>query len=492
MDVQEAAKHFDRLNRTREDRSKEATELKKFYLGEQPLKFASAEWGQEHQDRYKDFSDNWCEVVANSNSERINLMGVKIPTAGGKVTAGQTSQERKLWDTFRELELDSLSQQGFLESINCRRSFAFVWNGEDGEGMIADWKSPSEAVVEYDPFTGRDRRYGALFWDDGEELKQHGFFFTKKEVFHFWRSKGYQSPAGLILPTSYALVGGWEYDEAGSGANHLGLVPLVEFPNRPILDNGPLSDISGVKSMQEAINLLWAYLFGAADFASLPARVIMGQAPPKIPVLDANGVKVGERTVDPKELTKGRMLWLTGQNTTIGQWDAAKLDVFSAVIEQAVGHIAAQTRTPPHYLVANKGLSNLSGDALKAAETGLVSKVNQTISFFEPAVRALFQLLALQMGDKRLAEAAKRSRPQWRDVENRSDAQSADAMLKKNQAGWPFEYLLREQGKSPEEIDEILAMREREATMKAQAAIGDLMNTQQPVEQPVPVGGGGE
>lgn len=490
MEVAEAAKKLDALNREREARGKEATELKDFYRGAQPLKFASDEWGKEHQERYKDFSDNWCEVVANSNSERINLHGIKIPQKGKKVTTGQTPQEKLLWDMWRRHEVDSLSQQGFLDAIIARRSFAYVWNGEGGEGMVVDWKSANSAIVEYDPFTGRDRRYGSIAWDDLDTGRQHAHLYTKTQVFHFSRSKGLVS--GLILPSSVTLAGGWEYHEEGSGVNHLGVVPLVEFQNRPLLEHGPLSDISGVRSMQEAINLLWAYLFGAADFASLPARVIMGQAPPKIPILDANGVKVDERTIDPKELTKGRMLWLTGQNASIGQWDAAKLDVFTEVIEKAVGHIAAQTRTPPHYLVANKGMSQLSGDALKAAETGLVSKVKQTVSFFESSMRALFVLMALQADNKRLAEAAKLSTPQWADIENRSESQTADAMLKKNQAGYPFEWLLREQGRSPEEITEILEMREREATMKAQAAIGDLINGQVPVQEPVPVGGEGE
>jgi hypothetical protein len=485
LDVKSAAAKLDKLNSERLRRGKESDEFKGFFLGEQPLKFASNEWAEEHQARYEGFADNWTEVVANSNAERITLDGVKIPTSSNKASAKQTPQERKLMDMFLSLNFDSLSQQGFLESIISRRSFAYVWNGEDGEGSVGDWKDPSEAIVEYDPFTGRDRRFGAMFWDD--ETRLHAHLYTKTEVFHFSREKGVVSSGGLILPSNVSLPGQWEFHEDTSGVNHLGVVPLVEFPNRPILKKGPLSDISGVMAMQEAINLLWAYLFSAADFAGMPARVIMGQAPPKIPILDENGVKVGERTVDPIELTRGRMLWLTGQNATIGQWESAKLDVFTAVIEQAVGHIAAQTRTPPHYLVANKGLSNLSGDALKAAETGLVSKVRQTISYFEPSVRALFVLIALQSGDKRLAEAAKRSKPQWKDVENRSEAQASDALLKKQQAGYPFEWLLREDGKSPDEISEIMAMKEAESQRALAAGVADLIrapmqNGQQPDE----------
>jgi hypothetical protein len=488
LDATGAAAKLDSLYKKLEPQAKEAKELKGFYRGDQPLKFASDQWSEEHRDQYKDFSDNWCEVVANSNAERINAIGIKLPKKNGTTSPKQTPAERALWDMWRGAEMDSLSQQGFLDSIVARRSFGYVWGQDDGT-PLPGWKSAEQAYVEYDPITGIDRRYGILTWDDEDAGVEYGDLYSKTEVWRFKRAKSF-AVSGLILPASLTLTGGWEY--VTDGPNHLGLVPLVEFGNRPLLNHGPLSDIAGAASMQDAINLLWAYLFGAADFASMPARVIMGQQPPKIPVLNAEGVKVGERVIDPKELTNGRMLWLTGEHSKIGQWDAANLKVFTEVIEQAVGHIAAQTRTPPHYLVANKGLSNLSGDALKAAETGLVSKVKQTVSYFEPRMRDMFQLLALQMGDKKAAAQSRLARIVWQDIENRSEAQQSDALLKKQQAGYPFEWLLKEQGHSPEEISEIMELKRQEVADKMAAGLSDLLNNPAPVPdqqqaEPVPV-----
>lgn len=481
---QEAVKHLDRMYRKLEPQAKEARALKGFYRGEQPLKFASTEWSDEHRAQYDDFSDNWCEVVANSNAERVNFIGLKLPSKTGKFSAKATPVERRMWDAWRRAEMDSLSQQGFLDAIIARRSFGYVWGNDDGS-PLPGWKSAEQAVVEYDPITGIDRRFGLLVWDDEDASEEWADVYTKEEVWRFKRTKGITSHSGLILPGSATVVGGWAPVLAGS--NHLGLVPLVEFGNRPILGHGPLSDIGGTASMQDAINLLWAYLFSAADFASMPARVVRGAQPPKIPILNEQGVKVGERIIDPKELTRGRMLWLTGEKADIGQWDAANLEVFTKVIEQCVGHIAAQTRTPPHYLVSNKGLSQLSGDALKAAETGLVSKVRQTISYFEPRMRDLLVLLALQLGDRQAAEQAKLARIVWKDVESRSDAQTADAMLKDGQAGYPFEYLLEKRGHSPEEIERIMDMVARDTERKLAAGLTDLLNAQPPEQkQPEP------
>lgn len=450
-----AAKNADKLYKKVAKRAPEILELKEFYEGNQPLAFASEQWQQSHSERYKGFSDNWCEVVANSTSERESVTGFRLPGSH----KNRTKAERAIWDAWLKNEQDSLSSQGFLEAAVARRSFCSVWGESDGEPIIT-WRSADQAMVQYDAETGRKRIAAIVLWDDEDEGLERMTYYTPDEVWRFKRARAYKA-SGLILPASFSLSGGWALSEYGS--NHLGKVPVVEFPNRPVLGRGPLSDIKGTVAMQHAINLLWAYLFNAADHASMPARVVMGQEPPKIPILDENGQPTGQyQQVDPKHLTEGRMLWLTGQNTKVGQWEAAKLDVFTEVIEKAVGHIAAQTRTPPHYLVANKGLSNLSGDALKAAETGLVQKVRQAMEFFEPRLREVFQLIALQLGEDKAADKALLGSIEWRDPENRSDAQTSDAAMKDKQMGYPFEWILKKRGHSPAEREEILAMRARE------------------------------
>ncbi len=237
-----------------------------------------------------------------------------------------------------------------------------------------------------------------------------------------------------------------------------------------MLDGKPMSDIRGTKSMQDAINLLWAYLFSAADHASLPARVITGQEPPKVPILDSSGAKIGDKPIDLEQLERGRMLWLTGQNAKIDQWDPASLNVFTEVTEKAIGHIAAQTRTPPHYLVTNKGLANLSGDALIAAETGLVKKVEEQQLYFSAAMREVFRLMAMVRGMRRVAEQLRTAEVQWKDPAMRSDAQRADSLIKKKQVGYPMRYLLESDGHSPSEIERIMGMVRDEQAMDPLAA----------------------
>ena len=49
-------------------------------------------------------------------------------------------------------------------------------------------------------------------------------------------------------------------------------------------------------------------------------------------------------------------------------WDAAKLDVFTGVINVAVKHIAAQTKTPIHYIVGELRRTDVEGQVPEGAE----------------------------------------------------------------------------------------------------------------------------
>jgi hypothetical protein len=276
-----------------------------------------------------------------------------------------------------------------------------------------------------------------------------------------------------------ASTGGWVAREVAAEpwplSNPLGVVPVVEFPNRPTLKGDPLSEIQGVIPMQNAINLLWAYLFLAADYASMPARVVLHQGPPKMPILNDQGEKIGEKPIDIKDLAEKRLLYLSGENTAIDSWDAAKLDVFTGVIEKAVGHIAAQTRTPPTYLVSTAGMSNVNGEGLKASEIGLVKKSLEFQSFASPAIREVYRLVALVLGDHSLAQAARLATITWANPEIRSEAQLADALLKKRQLGYPLEYLMEIDGLDPVDIQRVLRMREEElADAQIEAALRGL------------------
>ncbi len=458
-------------------RRSEIESLNSYFRGDQPLVYASDEWRKFHKGRFGNFSDNWCGVVANSPAERLRVNGFRV----GDTTDAMSDDERALMRAWDLNEMDAQSSQGFLQSIIAKRSAVIVWGDENDEPVVT-WEHPGQVFVEYDPQNPRRRIAALKSWTEGDvELAT---LYMPDEVWKFQRKtptagaqegatrteyggKVTRTATGLLVPAEAATAGKWEprqpsTDDSWPIDNPLGLVNVVEFPNRPMLGGEPLSDIAGTVSMQNAINLLWAYLFGAADFASMPARVIMGQEPPKVPVLDSNGQKIGEKPVEPEKLKEGRLLWLTGDKTKIDQFAPSKLDVFTEVINIGVRHVAAQTRTPVHYIVGE--LSNVNGETLLAGETGLVKKVEEIQLFFGPAMREHFRLVALVRGQKDLAEACRTGRVLWADAETRTTAQAADAALKERQIGFPLRWIAEKRfGLTQVELDQLMTLVEDEA-----------------------------
>jgi hypothetical protein len=237
-------------------------------------------------------------------------------------------------------------------------------------------------------------------------------------------------------------------------------VPVVEWLNQPRSAVSP-SRRSGVMAMQDAINLMWGYLFSAADYASMPARVVTGAEPPKVPILDASGQIIGSKPATMEDLTNKRLLFLPGVTgkANIAQWDAAKLDVFTNVVVEAVGHIAAQTQTPGHYMLTNEKFANLNGDALTAAEVPLAAKVANQQIFYNPAAKETAALMALVRGKKDMAKAIRESDGrqfvQWKDPAMHSLAQVADAATKDRAVGMSLRTVLeRRYGFTEPEIDQ--------------------------------------
>lgn len=452
-----------------------------YYRGKQSLKYASEKWSEYNAARYKDFCDNWCAPVANSPNERLRVDGFRLDD-----DPATSDAEKGLWRDWQANDMEAQSSQGFLSSIIAGRSYVLVWGTADDE-PVSTWERADQATIVYDPGTGRALA-SVKTWHD--ESTEYATTVTDTEVYKWQRpwlglNAGQDNAMPLRAEAFFRTAGGlmvpigdkadWRPRETAGETwplpNPLGVQPMVEMPNRPLLGSEPMSDISGTMAMQDAINLLWAYLFAAADFASMPARVVMGQDPPKIPILDESGQKVGEKAVDLKKLAQDRILWLTGENSKIGQWDAAKLDVFTNVIETAVTHVAAQTRTPPHYLVLGKGLVNVNAEGMKTAETGLVMKVKEMQLFLTPPTRGIFSRYALVRNNSALAGQCRFGTVQWKDAENHSEAQMVDALVKLQAIGFPFPWLAERYGLSQTELDRVMQMRETELATDPLAAL---------------------
>jgi hypothetical protein len=443
-------------------RRPELDRLQSYFEGEQPLVYATEAWQREHSSRYKGFSDNWCGVVGTAAAERTEVSGIRI----GDDDEPMDDSEKALWRDWLVNEMPLQSSQGFLTSSIARRSYVSVW-GDDNDEPVVEWEHPSQVIISYAPGSQFRGRYALKSYSDGDYeyavLDDGGSYLWKfRRAATMGALVTGQTTSGIIVVGNAAANQGWEAyqppeDDVWPLPNPLGELTFREFPHKPMLGREPLSRISGTIAMQNFINLMWAYLAVSADFASMPARVVLGQEPPKLPILDDAGQKIGEKAVDVAELARGRMLWLTGQQTKIASWEPAKLDVFTNVINVAVKHTAAQTKTPIHYIVGELG--NVNGETLKATESPLSDDVRNDHLAYGPAVRGLFRLMALVRNQKGVADACRTATVSWRNPETRSDAQLADAALKDKQIGFPLEWIAQERyGYSQTDVARLMQM----------------------------------
>jgi hypothetical protein len=440
------------------------------YESDLPLAFASPDFRRFFAARFEGFSDNWVPVVADSPTERLKPIGFRMP--GAKAS----ELDDDLWRVWQINGSDADCGLAFLDAIIGRRAFAMVW-GNDAEPDTPEitFESPSEAIVAYEPGSRRKRKAGLKLWRDIDAQLEFATLYLPDQIWRFQRPTARYPDTQLYLPPAVlADFGQWQLrddpdEPMNPKPNPLGVVPLVELPNRPLLAREPISDVHGVLAMQHAINLLWSELFTAADFASWPQRVVMGQAQPKVPILNDQGQKIGERPIDIDKLSIDKLLWLENPQAKVAEWQAASLSIFTDVIEVAVGHIAAQTRTPQHYLIGK--MANLSGDALKAAETGLVKKCEEKQLYFGQALRETFSLVALAQGNKAKAKAVLGGTLRWKDAESRSESQMADALLKLKQIGFPVQFLVERYGLESPEVERVMQMIADEKQSDAEAML---------------------
>ncbi|GAA5198559.1 phage portal protein [Microbacterium jejuense] len=473
-------------------RRPEIDEDERYYGGQHNLTFATEEWLKANGARYSGFSDNWCAVVANAEAERLTPIGIQYR---GDDAASRNSVSLKTWDDWLLNEMDSQASAGILASLYARRSYVSVWGTDEAEPTYS-WDHASNIEIEYDFANPRLRRAALKTWVDGE--MERGILYTPDSVWK-WQRRYLKNTSDRDSWSSQArskasTEGGWEpWQEFGDDTwpldNPLGVVPVVEVPNRPMLRGEPVSELTIVKPKQNAINLMWAYLFLAADFASMPARVLLGAAPPQRQILDKLGKVIGQVPVTMKDLNERRFAVFSSKDARIAQWDAAKLDVFTDAVSVMVGHIAAQTRTPPTYLVTKTGMSNVNAEGLKASEIGLVKKSIEFQTFATPALKEVLRLGHLVRGNTELAEQTRFASLRWANPEIRSEAQLTDSLTKKRNVGYPFRYLMELDGVSPTDMDRIMQMVEEENAAifsgAAQAALqGELEADVEPTDGP--------
>jgi hypothetical protein len=406
-----------------------------YYEGRHPLSFVTPKFRDAFGLSFREFADNWCQVVPDAVEERLNVEGFRVGSSA--------AADKRAWRIWQANQLDSESQLAHTEALINGRCYILVWEDPDDPKVPAiTVEHPTEMAL-ITASGNRRRRLAALKrWVDDSGYV-FGTLYLPDGLYKF-------QSENKVRSTTLTGTRSWVPRQGVDAEldNPLGVVPVIPLENRPRLLGCGVSEIANVIPIQAGINKLVMDMFVAAEFAAAPQRWATGLEIPKDPL-----------TGQPIEMFKTMLdrFWNNpDKEGKFGAFPTADLGNFVNVIEMLVMHVASQSRTPPHYFNSFKGQFP-SGESIKSAETGLVAKTRRKMRPFGEAWEEVMRLGFLVIGDSRRARVTD-SQTIWADPESRSESEHIDALLKQKAFGVPDEILWEKAGYSPLEIERMKAI----------------------------------
>jgi hypothetical protein len=403
---------------------------------------------------------NWCELVVNAVAERLQVVGFRF---------GADSGERA-WTIWQASSMDADGELAQTDALVCSSSFVLVQPEDTNPtGVEITGESPFEATVLYEP--GRRRRrtagYKRFADDDGATVE----VLILPDVIATWQP-GDQQPD--VAPNPALQV------------TDSGFVPLVEIRPQPRTIGAPRSELGPAITFQDRINTTIFNRMVATDYGAFRQIWATGvKMARKIIATDDDGTPVTE-LVKPYDVGANRLLANENPEGRFGSFPESTLAGYLNSVAQDVQQLAAVTQTPPHYLLGE--MVNLSADAIKAAETGLVAKVSRRALHIGEAWEEVMRIALGFVGDPAAVDVG--AEVIWKDFETRSEGQRVDALVKMSTLGVPTEVLWQRWGATPQEIEQWKQM-QTTATATTAAAQAAALGAADPFAQLLAGGAGG-
>lgn len=417
-----------------------------YYNGDQPL----ALWSNKLRERFgmqfgsEEFSSNFMALVVDRTRERLEVQGFSFSDKEG---------DADLWDIWRANNLDAGSQLAHTEALIKGIAYTMVEPARDGGIPTITIEDPSDAVVEVGP--KGNRLAGLKRWIDDEGYVV-AYLYLPDWVYKFRSDHIATNGAVTSEWLTQAKFSAYLFeDEDWPLVNPLGIVPLVALPYRPRLRVFGQSELDPIIPNQNAIDFYKASAIVAALYVAYPQRYVLN--------LDA---EVDPLTGVEKEPFQAGMaaLWRVPPPdpndpnppaVSFGQFAPGSLEPYMTAIATEVGHIAGIASMPYHYLLGQPTSMPPSGESLKSAEAGLVSKVGTASIHLGDGWEETMRLALRAMADPR--SEIRTARTIWRDPETRNEAVRTDSIVKQFQAGIiDRETALVALGYSPEQITRIV------------------------------------
>lgn len=374
------------------------------------------------------FRDNFMNVVVDSLSERLTVLGFDIEDETISEWVGE------LWGRNR---MDHMQNVVHTETIMLGDSYLLCDWDELNERPRWTHQMAEMIVPHYNENT-REIDWASKKWIQrphiGEEPE------TRLNLYYPDRVEKFVARGGVWARYSEPEEP-WPVPWVDGSGEPIG-VPLIHFRNRPMGSDFGQSEIINVIPMQDLLNKSLIDLTMILDTLAFPQRYTLN-------------VNHGSSRLDilPGSVTEFHSEYDGG---TVGQWNAATVDGPLKSIEALVQHIAGTTRTPQHLFQIIGGIP--SGEALKTAESGLVNKAKQRmVNFGNSWEDALMLAMRIQgVFGTALPEIEEGSiQTTWDDPETRNEQAHMESLKAKMELGITKHQIWREMGYTQEQIDQM-------------------------------------
>lgn len=431
------------------DRQSRYDYLERYVVGNHPVPSGDPRYVKALRELQEKAKTNYIGLVTNAPCERMEVVGFRF---GDNPDDASDDDANKMW---QQNDMDIMSVIAHTTAATFSRAYVLVGPPEEGfKYPTMTVEDPRCTIVEHDPASMRKIRAGLRMWQD-DVLGHVVAVVYLPDSIHYFRGKQnhfYRNIDVEILRRRVTDTTNWEY--LGSEPNPIGEVPIVPINWRPGLHGSSMAEAEEGFSIQDRINATVLDRMIISRSQAYKQRWAKGI---KIPRDDAGRAKP---PFDPGS----DILWaVESKEADFGEFREADIRQILEAVRDDVGDLAAITKTPPHYLLGE--IVNASGDALKAAETGLVSKTKHRMKSCGWSWEKVIRLGFAWMNDER--SKIETAETIWADPESRSRAEMADAILKETQVGLPVPMALERLGLTPTQVKRAEQLRRAEEMRQA-------------------------
>lgn len=367
-----------------------------------PLDHANAEVSQLQEQS----ATPWLSLVVTSTAQSLYVEDYRDPNAPQSAAAWQ-----KIWQPNG---LDARQIPLHRGAIGHGQAFTLAKRGRNAltgqPSAVIRGFSPGKMLVEFQD-------------DEFDDFPM--FAMTVKQSNEIDPSTGAQSDRMNVSLVDDQRIWYFQTDADGKRPTYLSYevhgapyVPVTRFANMLDLEDDTTGEVEPLIPLAARINQDTFDRLIVQRYGAWVVRWIAGLNPPD---------SLTDKRAEEIRLMVKDILIAGDPDTKFGTLPGTPMDGYINARNADIKDLAAVSQTPPHHLL---GLSpNLSAEALAAAESALMRKIDERKHLFGEAWERTVRTAAYISGDLPAAEDYS-AQVVWKDVESRSMAQVADALGK--------------------------------------------------------------